>query len=202
MGETSPYNGIFYQPGNNYVVCDECGAVFRASNIYRRWDNALVCKNDLEIRHPQESLRGKSDRVVANKIRKETFVPIISDDCSTNDSWIVGDGWTHDSESYTFNHVSNTVSIGRNITDITIGIKYLIQVVIESGDTGELSFSFLNSTENGKINNSLFSSETSIIFTAVSILDTLILTPTENYNGKIKSITMFLYLEPIDQGDL
>ena len=46
-----------YVPGDYYAVCDVCGFEFYASELKKRWDGRMVCKTDWEPRHPQETLR-------------------------------------------------------------------------------------------------------------------------------------------------
>lgn len=48
--------------GDWNAICDECGFKFKASKLRRRWDNMMVCPADYEQRHPQDFVRGKSDR--------------------------------------------------------------------------------------------------------------------------------------------
>ncbi len=60
-----------YIPGDHLMVCDECGSVFRYSEMKKRYDNAWVCKNDWEPKHPQESVRGRADRVRVQAARPE-----------------------------------------------------------------------------------------------------------------------------------
>jgi hypothetical protein len=42
--------------------CDECGFTFKASELRRRWDGAMVCKDDYETRHPQDLLRSRKEK--------------------------------------------------------------------------------------------------------------------------------------------
>lgn len=63
MRITSPYGADSYRAGGTWAICDECGGKFRLSELRKRWDKALVCRNDWEPRHPQESLRSIRDRV-------------------------------------------------------------------------------------------------------------------------------------------
>lgn len=51
-----------YIPSDYLMACDECGVVFRRSELQQRWDKAWVCRKDWEPKHPQESVRGKIDR--------------------------------------------------------------------------------------------------------------------------------------------
>jgi len=44
----------------------------------RRWDKAWVCANDWEVKHPQEAVRGKADKIsvpVARPDHDEVTIP-------------------------------------------------------------------------------------------------------------------------------
>lgn len=51
-----------YRPGDFKRVCDVCGFVYRESQTFKRWDGLIVCSDDWEPRHPQDFVRGRSDR--------------------------------------------------------------------------------------------------------------------------------------------
>ena len=38
--------------GNYNVLCDVCGFKMKASEVKKRWDGFMVCKEDWEPRHP------------------------------------------------------------------------------------------------------------------------------------------------------
>lgn len=50
-----------YKPGDHWVICDVCGWAYRHSDMKRRWDGAVVCKEDWEIRHPQDFLKAQPE---------------------------------------------------------------------------------------------------------------------------------------------
>jgi len=52
-----------YQPGNHWVKCDVCDFVYRDSEMFERWDGAVVCNHDWESRHPQDLTRGVEDKI-------------------------------------------------------------------------------------------------------------------------------------------
>ena len=72
-----PLQGNHYEPGNYWMICDVCGRKFRFSDMLRRWDNAWVCHNDWEIQHPQEHLRGRSERIGVPVARPEPTETVI-----------------------------------------------------------------------------------------------------------------------------
>ena len=56
-----------YQPGNNWFVCDRCGFERRADMIQEEWNGLNVCKDGCyEARHPQDFLRSKTEKIVAD----------------------------------------------------------------------------------------------------------------------------------------
>lgn len=62
-----------YEPGNHWVICDVCACAIRAKDAMFRWDNAVVCPDDWEPRHPQDFVRGRADKIVPDEpIRPET----------------------------------------------------------------------------------------------------------------------------------
>lgn len=54
-----------YKPGNHWNECQVCGFDIRASESYRRWDNAIVCKECFETRHPQDFVYATPDHIRA-----------------------------------------------------------------------------------------------------------------------------------------
>ena len=50
-----------FQNGNHWGVCDVCGFTYRQSGLKRRWDGAVVCKEDWEVRHPQDFLKARQE---------------------------------------------------------------------------------------------------------------------------------------------
>jgi len=50
-----------YRKGDHRACCDICGQTFYASEMKMRWDNLFCCKEDWEIRHPQDFVRAIPD---------------------------------------------------------------------------------------------------------------------------------------------
>lgn len=44
------------------ALCDVCGFKFKARDLKQRWDGYMVCREDFELRHPQESIRVLPDQ--------------------------------------------------------------------------------------------------------------------------------------------
>lgn len=85
-----------YIPGDHWMICDECGLQYRRSQMFERWDHAWVCKKDLEPRHPQESVRGRADRVNVDYARPPT---VDTSNLLNKAADTVGTGWTETAES-------------------------------------------------------------------------------------------------------
>ena len=69
-----------YVPGDQWVHCDVCGFNYRSSEMRHTWDNLVVCRFDFEVRHPQDFVRGRQDKIAAEgTVRPEptdTFVSV------------------------------------------------------------------------------------------------------------------------------
>ena len=63
--------GVFYKPGAWNVHGDVCGFKFKSTDIQKRWDGLMVCKDDWEIDHPQKFLRVREDRQTVPFVRKQ-----------------------------------------------------------------------------------------------------------------------------------
>jgi hypothetical protein len=54
----------YYSHGNWDVLCDDCGRKYKASDLLKRWDGLMVCKQYCyEERHPQDFVRGATDKI-------------------------------------------------------------------------------------------------------------------------------------------
>lgn len=49
--------------GDHNAICDSCGRKFKASELQLRWDGFYVCKEDFELRHPQDFVKTKNDKI-------------------------------------------------------------------------------------------------------------------------------------------
>lgn len=54
-----PLNSVKWGDWN--AICDVCGFKFKASQMQKRWDGLMVCREDYEIKHPQLMLRVQPD---------------------------------------------------------------------------------------------------------------------------------------------
>lgn len=65
----------YYQIGQANMICDQCGRGFKSSDISKRWDNALVCKQCWEPRQPQDFVRGITDNPSFQNARPRQDLP-------------------------------------------------------------------------------------------------------------------------------
>jgi len=52
----------YWRSGEHSAICDICGMKFKASKLRLRWDGLMVCRDDFEVRHPQELIRSIPDQ--------------------------------------------------------------------------------------------------------------------------------------------
>ena len=68
-----------YDRGDWKALCDVCGREYKASQLQQRWDGLMCCRDDWEIRQPQDFVRGVADNQLAPWTRPEpidSFVPL------------------------------------------------------------------------------------------------------------------------------
>ena len=68
-----------YDKGDWKALCDVCGREFKASQLNKRWDGLMCCKQDWEPRQPQDFVRGVSDPQLVPWTRPEptdSYLPI------------------------------------------------------------------------------------------------------------------------------
>jgi hypothetical protein len=57
--------------GDAKAVCDCCGFHFKQSQLKKRWDGAMVCKDDWEPQHPQDKIHIRTERNNVKDARME-----------------------------------------------------------------------------------------------------------------------------------
>jgi hypothetical protein len=57
--------------GDSNGLCDVCGFKHKMSQLRKRWDGAMVCRADFELRHPQDSLKARPERNNVKDARPE-----------------------------------------------------------------------------------------------------------------------------------
>lgn len=68
-------------PGNWKVACQSCGFWFPSSEIVKRWDGLLVCKNDFETRHEQTLIQVRAETAVPSFVSKDSQPDLFSHSC-------------------------------------------------------------------------------------------------------------------------
>ena len=61
----------YYVPGEWNCICDRCGFKFKASQLKEDWQGLRVCKDDFEMRHPQDFVKARLDKIWVPWVRKE-----------------------------------------------------------------------------------------------------------------------------------
>ncbi len=51
----------YYKHGDWNAICDQCGCKYKATELVLQWDNARVCRDCLDPRHPQDFVRPMPD---------------------------------------------------------------------------------------------------------------------------------------------
>ncbi len=65
-------SGNFYKSGDWNAVCDICGFRFKASKLKKNWKGEMVCEADFELRHPQEFVRVRPEKISVPWARPES----------------------------------------------------------------------------------------------------------------------------------
>lgn len=61
----------YYKSGDWNAICDRCGFKFKASELKLEWTGLRVCEKDFELRHPQDFLRARVDKISVPWTRPE-----------------------------------------------------------------------------------------------------------------------------------
>lgn len=112
-----------YRPGDHWMVCDRCGFDYRFSQMRKTWDGLWVCHKDWEPRHPQDFVRGKSDRQVPPVVRPTVDPELTTTTLSANAA--------SDATSVTVTSATGIVSgnsIGVALDDGTVHWTYVSSV--------------------------------------------------------------------------
>jgi len=52
-----------YRSGDWNIICDVCSKKIKFSTAKKRWDGFLVCPDDYEMRHPQDFVKARQDKI-------------------------------------------------------------------------------------------------------------------------------------------
>lgn len=95
------------------VICDVCGFKFKASELLRRWDGPMVCKDDYESRNILDFFRTRNDAHT---------LPYIRTDNQEESTWSViltNIGGSISSEEGSYTNRDGTVHFTVQITPVT-----------------------------------------------------------------------------------
>lgn len=53
----------YFISGEFNLLCDVCSKKIKAHESRHRWDGLIVCKDDWEMRHPQDFVKAKTDKI-------------------------------------------------------------------------------------------------------------------------------------------
>ncbi len=59
----------YYKSGEWNVTCDRCSKKVKAGIIKKEWTGFLVCPNCFEMRHPQDFVRTRQDKITVPESR-------------------------------------------------------------------------------------------------------------------------------------
>lgn len=94
--------------GNYNVLCDSCGRKFKASDLQKRWDGLMVCREDFEQRHPQDLLRVRKEKIAVPYSRpypaQDTYTGYT---CSVYERWAKADQASADCATVGWNAPAN-----------------------------------------------------------------------------------------------
>lgn len=76
MAHSGGNSGNYYKAGDWLAICDICGFRFKASELRKNWKNEMVCSDCFELRHPQEFIRVRPEKIAVPWARPETVIPI------------------------------------------------------------------------------------------------------------------------------
>lgn len=80
----------YYKAGDWNAVCDRCGFKFKASELKEDWQGFRVCEHDFEMRHPQDFVRARVDRISVPWVRMDPPVVISGASSSPSGYYING----------------------------------------------------------------------------------------------------------------
>lgn len=61
-----------YVQGDHKVICDLCGLTYMRSETKMQWDNLLACRECYSPKHPQDTIRPKTDKQTVDIARPES----------------------------------------------------------------------------------------------------------------------------------
>lgn len=68
----------YYKKGQWLVICDVCGMKYHSNDLKMRWDGLMTCRQDWNIRQPQDFVRGIPDPQAIPWSRPDTVPQFIT----------------------------------------------------------------------------------------------------------------------------
>ncbi len=65
-------SGNYFKAGDWNAICDLCGFRYKASELKKNWKGEMVCPSDFELRHPQEFVRVRPEKISVPWARPES----------------------------------------------------------------------------------------------------------------------------------
>ena len=60
-------------PGTWATICDVCGFRFPSDKLHKRWDGLMTCSADWELRHPQDFIKIKAEKIAPDFVRNDNY---------------------------------------------------------------------------------------------------------------------------------
>lgn len=70
-----------WQPGRWSAICDVCGLRFHSDEMMKRWDGLMVDRLCNEVRHPQDFVRARRERITPPWTRPESDPDTFTEVC-------------------------------------------------------------------------------------------------------------------------
>jgi hypothetical protein len=65
-------------PGTYAAICDVCGFRFPSDKLKKRWDGLMTCDKDWEVRHPQDFIKIREEKIAPDWVRPVTTDTFVS----------------------------------------------------------------------------------------------------------------------------
>ncbi len=82
----------YFISGEFNVTCDICSKKIKAHEAHHRWDGFIVCADDYEVRHEQDFVRARQDKITipfTRPIPPLTFTNVSYITCYVDPDWVV-----------------------------------------------------------------------------------------------------------------
>lgn len=86
----------FYRSGSWNLLCDVCAKKIKAEDSRKRWDGFITCPSCYEVRHPQDFIRARTDKIVVPYTRPQPTDQFVQIDATraNNDSLTITDDFS------------------------------------------------------------------------------------------------------------